>query len=250
MSVDFSGMSDKEVSDKLEELHRDGELRSKLSFKEAKQAAEDCGLGKFSSWGDLEVVLGGTTSGGGGSMSGFSFGSGGGRGSGRGSGGGSGRGESFSLSTRERERDDRDGFGFGLGGNRRGGRVERGRDGDRVAKRSKDPFMRGSMQSYLFGLYGAKDVKTIENAFSYDSEVAVKGALELTRNAGKVARDNYLCEDDKHELKAILDALIEFVELIAANRKNTAWSRLSIRLRNFRREVERMVWGSLERVWG
>lgn len=242
MSVDFTGLSNQESLDKLEELFNDGKLRD-IGFAKAKQAAMDCGLGVFRSWDDLEVALGGAK--GGGDMSVFS-------GLGRGN---SGRGG-------KRDRTD-DSFWFGMGrarGSDRGNdnkvrfgdrreRVVRNSGRDVVAVRSGDGgFGRGSMQAYLWRLYGDKDM--ISGAFSYDSETAVANTREICRKYTSCCRENNLDNDDAHELKAVIDALIEFVELVAANRTNTAWSRLSIRVRGLRRELEAMIYGTLERIWG
>lgn len=162
--------------------------------------------------------------------------------------------DSFTLTrAKSRSRDDDRGFTF-----------RRDDDNTKVSKRkgsndfvsklrekvreSEDVDTDGaSLQDYLSHYF--QDSRTVRRAFSFDSEVAIKNANKLCDRFAQVVDDNDMTREEAHELKVVLDALIDFVIGIYKRREYNVFSRISLTLRQTRREVESMFWRTLNKSY-
>lgn len=159
--------------------------------------------------------------------------------------------DSFSLRTRRRDDDSR--FNF-----------RRDDDNNKVSKRKGSDFVSklrektretedvdtqgASLQDYLSYYFG--DAKTVRLAFSFKSETAIKNANKLCDRYADVVHDWNMSREEAHELKVVLDSLIDFVVGIYKRRDYNTFNRISLTLRQTRREIEAMFWRTLNSSYG
>lgn len=160
-------------------------------------------------------------------------------------------GKKESIGRRERrpwDKKEEGDISFGRGDRR--GKTKKTR-GDSFARRVNQESKRFegesdgfSITDYLQELYGDGARDLCAAATSFDSEIAIDAVETLCREFKPCCNHNRLNEDESHELKAILDSLLDFVFSVKRHRENSIVTRTSLKLRHVHRSLQSAFWSA------
>ena len=134
-------------------------------------------------------------------------------------------------------------FGSGMGNHTKAAQVYAAQS--TKAAQVYDAQPTNDMVGYLSALYSNKEA--VQGAFSMDSHTAIHSITELCSEFQNTVNSNQLSLNEAHELKALLDCLIDLVFSFYQTRDRSVASRIHLYLRGVRREIAALFWTSVEK---